>query len=39
MSREELFAQFDQIRSPLVLACIDDYLDNRRFPVNFVRNI
>lgn len=39
MSREELIAQFDQIRSPLVLACIDDYLDNRRFPVNFVRNI
>jgi ADP-ribose pyrophosphatase YjhB (NUDIX family) len=33
----ELIERKAQLRSPMVLACIDDYLDNRRFPLDFVR--
>jgi len=39
LSREDLIARFEQIRSPMVLACIDDYLDNRCFPIDFVRSL
>ncbi|BBB29984.1 NUDIX hydrolase [Neptunomonas japonica] len=38
-SRDELLAQKESLRSEMVLACIDDYLDNRRFPLNFVRQL
>jgi 8-oxo-dGTP pyrophosphatase MutT (NUDIX family) len=31
MAREALVAQAARLRSPLVLRCIDDYLDGRRF--------
>ena len=37
LSYEEILSRKDQLRSPMVLACIDDYLDNRRFPLDFVR--
>lgn len=39
MSREELQAEKAALRSPMVLVCIDDYLDNRRFPLDFVRHL
>ncbi len=39
LSRDELLAQKESLRSPMVLACIDDYLDNRRFPLSFVRQM
>ena len=37
LSYQELLDRKAELRSPMVLACIDDYLDNRRFPLNFVR--
>jgi 8-oxo-dGTP pyrophosphatase MutT (NUDIX family) len=36
LSRDELEARRDQLRSPLVLQCIDDYLAGRRYPLEFV---
>ena len=39
LTRDELLAQKESLRSPMVLACIDDYLDNRRFPLDFVRQL
>ncbi len=39
LSRDELLAKKELLRSPMVLACIDDYLDNRRFPLSFVRQM
>lgn len=36
MSRDELLAQHDKLRSPLVLRCIDDYLSGRRFHLNLL---
>ncbi|NVK41209.1 MAG: NUDIX hydrolase [Oceanospirillaceae bacterium] len=36
LTREELAARHEQLRSPLVLRCIDDYLAGRRFPLDFV---
>ncbi|GGO76936.1 NUDIX hydrolase [Marinobacterium nitratireducens] len=36
LSRDELAARQEQLRSPLVLRCIDDYLAGRRFPLDFV---
>jgi len=39
LSREELVASMNKLRSPMVLACLDDYLDNRRFPLDFIRQL
>lgn len=39
LSFEELLAQKESLRSEMVLACISDYLDNRRFPLDFVRQL
>ncbi|MFC6673158.1 NUDIX hydrolase [Marinobacterium aestuariivivens] len=36
LTREELAAREKDLRSPLVLRCIDDYLSGRRFPLDFV---
>jgi len=36
LTRDELAARREQLRSPLVLRCIDDYLAGRRFPLDFV---
>ncbi|SEI59333.1 NUDIX domain-containing protein [Azotobacter beijerinckii] len=37
LSREELLAQRECWRSPLVLRCIDDYLAGERFPLSLIR--
>ncbi len=39
MTREELEIEKDRMRSPMVLACINDYLNQRRFPLDFVRQL
>lgn len=39
LGRDELQARADQLRSPLVLACIDDYLAGRRFPLDLFRRV
>lgn len=36
MSRDELAACRDRHRSPLVLACVDDYLAGKRFPLTLL---
>jgi 8-oxo-dGTP pyrophosphatase MutT (NUDIX family) len=36
-SREELRAVPDRLRSPLVLRCIDDYLDGRRYDLSLLQ--
>jgi ADP-ribose pyrophosphatase YjhB (NUDIX family) len=38
MSREEIAASRARHRSPYVLACVDDYLAGRRFPLDLVRH-
>ncbi len=39
LSRDELLAQKDRLRSPLVLACINDYLAGRRYPLAVFRQL
>lgn len=39
MSREELAAMPQRLRSPLVLHCIDDYLAGHRHPMSLIRDI
>ncbi|MCW8906166.1 MAG: NUDIX hydrolase [Sedimenticola sp.] len=39
LSREELAAMPERLRSPLVLSCIDDYLSGHRYPVSLIRDI
>ncbi|UTW14328.1 NUDIX hydrolase [Marinobacterium rhizophilum] len=36
LTRDELQERNAQLRSPLVLRCIDDYLAGRRYPLEFV---
>ncbi|WP_020680474.1 NUDIX hydrolase [Marinobacterium rhizophilum] len=36
LTHDELVQRADQLRSPLVLRCIDDYLAGRRYPLDFV---
>lgn len=36
LSRAELTEHNDQLRSPLVLQCIDDYQSGRRFPLDII---
>ena len=38
MSRDELAASQERHRSPYVLACVDDYLAGRHFPLDLVRH-
>ena len=38
MSRDEVAASRERHRSPYVLACVDDYLAGRRFPLDLVRH-
>ena len=38
-SRDELVERSDQLRSPAVLACIDDYLAGRRYPLELARHL
>lgn len=39
LSREELSAPPCPLRSPLVLACLDDYLAGRRYPLDLLQDI
>lgn len=38
LSREELAAQPERWRSPLVMQCIDDYLAGQRYPLDVIRH-
>ncbi|WP_410499016.1 NUDIX hydrolase [Chitinibacter sp. S2-10] len=38
LTRDELVARSEQHRSPLLLACIDDYLAGRRYPLDIIRD-
>jgi len=39
LSRDELVAKAQQLRSPLVLRCIDDYLDGKKYPLDLLTDI
>lgn len=39
LSRDELVARRAQHRSPALLACVDDYLAGRRYPLELVREL
>ncbi len=39
LSRDELSAKADQLRSPMVLLCIDDYLSGKRLPLDCVTHL
>ena len=39
MNRDEILAKQDKLRSPLVLSCIDDYLQGKRYPLDLLRHI
>ena len=36
LSRDEIAAQSDKLRSPMVLKCIDDYLAGKTYPLDFI---
>jgi 8-oxo-dGTP pyrophosphatase MutT (NUDIX family) len=36
LSRDELLAKPDKLRSPMVIRCIDDYLAGQRFPLDLL---
>ena len=38
-TREELMQRPEQLRSPMVINCIDDYLDGRRYPLSILNDI
>jgi 8-oxo-dGTP pyrophosphatase MutT (NUDIX family) len=39
MSRAQLVTRTARLRSPMVLRCIDDYLDGRRYPLDVVQHL
>lgn len=39
LTREELFNRSEKLRSPMVLKCIDDYLANKRLPLNLITDL
>ncbi|VAW62230.1 Nudix-like NDP and NTP phosphohydrolase NudJ [hydrothermal vent metagenome] len=39
LTREELSAAPDKLRSPMVLTCIDDYLDGKKYPLELLTDI
>ena len=39
MSRDELLNRRLQLRSPMVLRCIDDYLAGKRYPIDLITNL
>lgn len=39
MSRAELMAHADRLRSPLVMRCIDDYLAGKRYPLEIIGDL
>lgn len=39
LTREELIAEPDKLRTPMVLRCIDDYLEGKKFPLSLLTDI
>jgi len=39
LSRDELLAREDKLRSPLVMRCIDDYLAGHRYPLQILNDL
>jgi ADP-ribose pyrophosphatase YjhB (NUDIX family) len=39
MSRAELAERPERLRSPLVLRCIDDFLDGKTYPLDLIRRV
>ena len=39
MSYEELLSEKDKLRSPMVLQCIDDFLDGKRYPLRLITQL
>jgi len=39
LSRDELLAREDKLRSPLVMRCIDDYLAGHRYPLQILSDL
>ena len=39
MNRAQLITRSSRLRSPMVLRCVDDYLEGRRFPLEIVQSI
>ena len=39
LSREELLAEQNKLRSPMVLKCIDDYLAGHRYPLELLTDL
>jgi 8-oxo-dGTP pyrophosphatase MutT (NUDIX family) len=39
MSRDELVAQKQKLRSPMVMQCIDDYIAGKRYPLDILHTI
>ena len=39
LSREELAARPEKLRSPLVLRCIDDYFEGKKYPLQLLTDI
>ena len=38
LTYDELIARKDDLRSPTVLQCLDDYLEGQRYPLNFIHD-
>lgn len=39
LTRDELLAEPDKIRSPMVITCIDDYLSGKKYPLELLTDI
>lgn len=39
MSRDEVYQQRQNLRSPMVINCIDDYIAGKRYPLDLVNDI
>lgn len=39
LSRDELLAQAEKLRSPMVMRCIDDYLAGKRYPLDLLQEL
>jgi 8-oxo-dGTP pyrophosphatase MutT (NUDIX family) len=39
MSRDQIVARSSRLRSPMVLSCIDDYLDGVRHPLDLIKHV
>ena len=39
LSKEQLASEHNRLRSPLVLRCINDYLDGERYPLSLIKSL